>query len=357
MCEISDPLRLWEQHKEAMAQDFLRTLRRRANDDTLPYTDAIFNRALLCIENKRLSFPGGKPLRDYHLPSPDRSSEQDDDTLPREIAAEYSYNTAELQERLKANEASLTQDQRHIYEELLAYVTRGPDDKIIFLDAPGETGKTYLLNLFLDKIRSQGDIALAVASSGIAATLLTGGKTAHSVFKLPLDISRYKRPTCTVQKNTARARLLCLAKVVVWDECTMANKKAMEALDRSLRDIRNSDALMGGLPLILAGDFRQTLPVIPKGTKADEIAACMKYSRIIWPKVRTLRLNSFCTVVVNSEKVHGRSSRRSSKSRGRYQQVSTPIEAYCIVKTTYMTSTSRCTVFRNEEKRVLKWAW
>ena len=103
-----------------MAQDFLRTLRRRANDDTLPYTDEIFNRALLCIENKLLSFPGGKPLSDYHLPSPDRSSEQDDDTLPREIAAEYSYNTAELQERLTANEASLTQDQRHIYEELLA---------------------------------------------------------------------------------------------------------------------------------------------------------------------------------------------------------------------------------------------
>ena len=72
----------------------------------------------------------------------------------------------------------------------------------------------------------------------------------------------------------------------------MANKKSLEALDRSLRDLRNNDALMGGLPLILAGDFRQTLPVIPKGTKADEIAACLKYSRTIWPKVRTLRLTT-----------------------------------------------------------------
>ena len=72
----------------------------------------------------------------------------------------------------------------------------------------------------------------------------------------------------------------------------MGNKKSVEALDRSLRDLRNNDALMGGLPLILAGDFRQTLPVIPKGTKADEIAACLKYSRTIWPKVRTLRLTT-----------------------------------------------------------------
>ena len=199
MCEISDP-RLWEQHKEAMAQDFLRTLHRRANDDTLPFTDATFNQALLAIEDKLLSFSGGKPLSDYQLPSPDRSTEQDD-VFPREIATEYSYNTPQLQERLTTNEGSLTSDQRQIYQELLAYVARGPDDTIIFLDAQGGTGKTYLLNLFLDKIRSQGNIALAVASSGIAATLLSGGKTAHSLFKLPLDISRYEHPTCTIQKT------------------------------------------------------------------------------------------------------------------------------------------------------------
>ena len=190
---------------------------------------------------------------------------------------------------------------RHIYEELLAYVGRAPADRIIFLDAPGGTGKTYLLNLFLDKIRSQGEITLAVASSGIAATLLTGGKTAHTVFKLPLDISRYERPTCTVQENTARARLLCLAKVVVWDP----NKKAMEALDRSLREIQNNDSLMGGLLLILAGDFRQTLPVVPKRTRAEEIAACLKYSRVIWPKVRTLRLTTNMRVHLYGDRESG----------------------------------------------------
>lgn len=45
-----------------------------------------------------------------------------------------------------------------------------------FLDAPGGTGKTFLLSLILAKIRSQQKIALAVASSGIAA---------HSALKLP----------------------------------------------------------------------------------------------------------------------------------------------------------------------------
>jgi ABC-type ATPase involved in cell division len=49
------------------------------------------------------------------------------------------------------------------------------EGKILFLDAPGGTGKTFLINLLLAKVRYGGKIALAVASSGIAATLLVGG--------------------------------------------------------------------------------------------------------------------------------------------------------------------------------------
>jgi hypothetical protein len=38
-----------------------------------------------------------------------------------------------------------------------------------------------LFNTILAKVRSQGNIALAVASSGIAALLLDDGRTAHSI--------------------------------------------------------------------------------------------------------------------------------------------------------------------------------
>ena len=72
----------------------------------------------------------------------------------------------------------------------------------------------------------------------------------------------------------------------------MSNKRAFEAVDRTLRDIRGDDRLMGGLSFILAGDFRQTLPIVPKGTKADEIQACRKSSAKLWPHVTTLRLRT-----------------------------------------------------------------
>lgn len=48
--------------------------------------------------------------------------------------------------------------------------------RVFFLDVPGGTGKTFLINLLLAQIRSSGK----VASSGITVTL-SGGRTAHSI--------------------------------------------------------------------------------------------------------------------------------------------------------------------------------
>jgi hypothetical protein len=52
-----------------------------------------------------------------------------------------------------------------------------------------------LLKLILAAIRSHNEIALALASSGIAATLLPGGRTAHSALKLPLKMQFTETPT------------------------------------------------------------------------------------------------------------------------------------------------------------------
>ena len=49
----------------------------------------------------------------------------------------------------------------------------------------------------------------------------------------------------------------------------MAHKKSLEALDRTLQDLRANANPFGRALILLAGDFRQTLPVIPKSTPAD----------------------------------------------------------------------------------------
>ncbi|RCN45099.1 hypothetical protein ANCCAN_08909 [Ancylostoma caninum] len=71
----------------------------------------------------------------------------------------------------------------------------------------------------------------------------------------------------------------------------MAHKRALEALDRTLQDIRENNRLMGGTVLPLAGYFRQTLPVIPRATPADELNACLKAS-YLWRHVRKMTLTT-----------------------------------------------------------------
>src|SRR5213079_285712 len=81
-----------------------------------------------------------------------------------------------------------------------------------FLEGFGGTGKTFLINLVLAKIRSDRGIALATASSGIAATLLDGGTTAHSRFKIPIDIQ--SDSTCNIPAQSH----LHETQLVFWDE-------------------------------------------------------------------------------------------------------------------------------------------
>ena len=44
-----------------------------------------------------------------------------------------------------------------------------------------------------------------------------------------------------------------------------------EALDRTLKDLRNSNKAMGGVTMMFSGDFRQTSPVIVRGTLSSHV--------------------------------------------------------------------------------------
>lgn len=62
-------------------------------------------------------------------------------------------------------------------------------------------------------------------------------------------------------------------------ECTMAHKRTLGVLNRTLQDLCNNQKLLVGM-ILLAGDFRQTPRVIPRSATADEINVCLKSHRI-----------------------------------------------------------------------------
>ena len=128
--------------------------------------------------------------------------------------------------------------------------------KIFFLDAPGGTGKKWLMKLILAHVRGNGDIAIAVAFSGIAALLMPGGRTIHSTFDLPIKITS-KSFSKIKRRNSIKAKILQQAKIIIVDEAPMANKNVLECLDRSLQYICNSKLPFAGKTVILSGDFRQ----------------------------------------------------------------------------------------------------
>ena len=53
----------------------------------------------------------------------------------------------------------------------------------------------------------------------------------------------------------------------------MQHKFAPEALDRTLQDLLGKDSPFGGITVLFGGDFHQTLPIIPKGTKQEIMGA------------------------------------------------------------------------------------
>jgi ATP-dependent DNA helicase PIF1 len=56
------------------------------------------------------------------------------------------------------------------------------------VDGPSGTKKTYLYKALLAIVHSQDKIAVATATSGVAASIMPSGRTAHSRFKIPLVI-------------------------------------------------------------------------------------------------------------------------------------------------------------------------
>lgn len=193
--------------------------------------------------------------------------------------------------------AALNTEQRAIFDTIVNAVLQQDmvQQRLYFIDGPGGSGKTYLYNTLLSYVRTVlNQSAIAVASTGVAALLLFGGATAHSTFRIPVECLN-ETSTCRISVQSERAKQLRNATLIVWDEAPMMNRFAVEAVDRTLRDIMSrNDSLLknipfGGKVVVFGGDFRQTLPVIEGANRAQTTAASISRS-YIWQHVQICRL-------------------------------------------------------------------
>lgn len=278
-CQPGNVEELWNTHLNFMSEDFQKKF-------NLSHTHAkvivgVLNELNdILINNKKslADFPNLPQFNDY----PEISNNSHENRLLRE---ETNYNLDELNNILQKN-SLLNIEQRQIYDRVVTSVIRETGE-CYFLDGPGGTGKSFLLEQILANVRSNGNVALAVASSGIAALLLTGGKTVHSRFRLPLNID--ESSMCTISKQTNLAELLKEAKIIIWDEAPMSHRFALEAINRTMQDLMDCSSVFGGKTLLLSGDFRQILPVIPRGSISQIVDSCISKSEL-WRHFTVLKL-------------------------------------------------------------------
>ncbi|KAK8921410.1 hypothetical protein KSP39_PZI020685 [Platanthera zijinensis] len=126
--------------------------------------------------------------------------------------------------------SSLNEGQSYIFHIITTAIQQG-NGGMFFIDGPAGTGKTFLYKSILAHLRKDGHIVLATASSGIAATLLPGGNTAHLRFKIPVPIEA--ESYCNFSKLSALQQLLQHCSAILWDEAPMSHKYIFETVDRS----------------------------------------------------------------------------------------------------------------------------
>ena len=86
----------------------------------------------------------------------------------------------------------MTDEHRKLEDKVIVEVLKPEEEingQIFFLQGESGSGKTFVSQILLARVKVVGRVALPVAQSGIAALFLSGGTTAHSIFKIPIPIN------------------------------------------------------------------------------------------------------------------------------------------------------------------------
>ena len=276
----SEPHKLYEKFEVKLCEDLCRDHGLKPNEpnDEVKNECLLRLQAIFCDNNKDM-------VRDFGLPEPKQVAKEE--KLPKILAEEMSYNTEDLAKKAEENVLKMNKDQRKIFDAVMESINTNIG-KMFAIDAPGGTGKTFVLDCLLSKVRSEKKIALAMATTGIASTLLPNGRTVHTKLKVPLNCDENSQ--LPFKEKSPFYELIQKTSLIIIDEVTMGNKLMFECIDRTFRKIRNEDRPFGGVCVVFSGDWRQCLPIVHKGGKAQILNASLKYS-YLWREIHVFKLN------------------------------------------------------------------
>jgi len=152
---------------------------------------------LLLQELEEKFSKNGIYMYNYNLPQ--KSAQYELDVNNQLIQEELSYDCSKLEIESNKLYEQLNNDQRTAFHSIINSVLN-KEPNIFFVTGHGGTGKTFLWNTIIAYLRAQRKIVLTVASSGVASLLLPNGRTAHSRFRIPIDVDELS--ICDIKRST-----------------------------------------------------------------------------------------------------------------------------------------------------------
>lgn len=153
----------------------------------------------------------------------------------------------------------MTQDQA------LAILKSGAN---VFLTGEPGAGKTHTINRYVAYLRSHGIEPALTASTGIAATHISG-MTIHSWSGIGIAAALSPWDLDRITSNERLYKRITKTKVLIIDEVSMLEARTLSMVDQVCRAVRRADAPFGGLQTVLVGDFFQLPPVTRDGREPD----------------------------------------------------------------------------------------
>ena len=295
----SNPRALFNRFWSNWADDYMREAEQKS-----VHLDENQKRTMVLLDLKHRLQEFQKELIDFQLPEPTEEELAAVTVLTEgrsiEIREELDFNVSQLANEAEEAYSMYTNEQRAVYDTVVSAVINKTPLRL-YINAKGGCGKTFILNGILKKVRSLeggGCVALAMATTGIAAILLAKGRTFHSRMKAPLNPDDESMLRISAQSELAK--LVRMARLLVVDEATMLDNRQLAALDRTLQDLMGCLEPFGNKVLVLSGDMRQCLPVVPGASRAGIVERCINQSPL-WQHFRVMELTKNLRVLTTND--------------------------------------------------------
>jgi ATP-dependent DNA helicase PIF1 len=137
----------------------------------------------------------------------------------------------------------------------------------VFLTGPAGSGKTYLLNQYIQYLKQNGIGVGITASTGIAATHM-GGTTIHSWAGIGVKDLIHEKDIEDLMKRQYLRNRFKKTKVLIIDEISMLHAHRLDMVDLVCRIFKGNSIPFGGMQVIMCGDFFQLPPVVKREKEA-----------------------------------------------------------------------------------------